>query len=170
MSLFVKTKNLPFSVEDVKRICSNCQICAEIKPRFFRKPVKTFVKAMHPWEILNVDFKDPLPGKNKYVLFVVDEFSRFPFAFLCKYMSSTTVISCLSTLFNIFGLPLYVHSDRSSSFISRELKQYLNDRGVATSRSTPYHPTANAQWERVNQTVWRTVKLMLRNLNLPKPS
>ena len=85
-------------------------------------------------------------------------------------MSSATVISCLSTLFNIFGLPLYVHSDRGSSFTSRELKQYLNDRGVATSRSTPYHPTGKAQCERVNQTVWRTVKLTLRNLNLPELS
>ena len=78
-------------------------------------------------ERLSVDFKGPLPGKNKYVLFIVDEFSRFPFAFPCKDMSSATVISCLSTLFNIFGFPLYVHSDRGSSFISRELKQYLND-------------------------------------------
>ena len=49
LSHFVKTKNLPFSVEDVKKVCSNCQICAEIKPRFFRKPVETLVKAMHPW-------------------------------------------------------------------------------------------------------------------------
>ena len=125
---------------------------------------------MHPWERLSVDFKGPLPGKNKYVLFIVDEFSHFSLAFSCKDMSSATVISFLSTLFNIFGLPLYVHSDRGSSFISRELKQYLNDRGVATSRSMPYHPTGNAQCERVNQTVWRTVKLMLRNLNLPELS
>ena len=40
LSHFVKTKNLPFSVEDVK------------------KPVETLVKAMHPWERLSVDFKD----------------------------------------------------------------------------------------------------------------
>ena len=119
---------------------------------------------------LSVDFKGPFPGKNKYFLFVVDEFSRFPFAFPCKDMSSTTVISCLSTLFNIFGLPLYVHSDRVSNFISRDVRQYLNDQGVATSRSTPYYPSGNAQCERVNQTVWKTVKLMLRNLNLPEPS
>ena len=71
---------------------------------------------------------------------------------------------------HIFRLPLYVHSDHGSNFISREPKQYLNDRGVATSRSMPYHPTGNAQCERVNQTVWRMVKLMLRNLNLPEPS
>ena len=65
------------------------KICAEIKLRFFPKPEETLVKAMHPWERLSVDFKGPLPGKNKYVLFVVDEFSCFPFAFPCKDMSAT---------------------------------------------------------------------------------
>ena len=54
--------------------------------------------------------------------------------------------------------------------VTRKLKQYLNNRVVATSRSTPRHLTGNAQCERVNQTVWRTVKLVLRNLNSPKPS
>ena len=127
LSHFIKTKNLSFSVKEVKRVCSNCQICAEMKLHFLRNPVETLVETMHPLERLIVNFKGLLPGSNKYVLFVVDEFNRFPFAFPSKNMSSTTVILCLSTLFNIFGLPIYVHSDRGSSFISRKLKQYLND-------------------------------------------
>ena len=98
LSHFVKTKNLLFSVEDTKTVCLNCQICAEMKPCFSQKPVETLVIAMHPWERLSVNFKDPLVhvGKNKYVLFVADEFSCFPFAFPFKGMSSTTVISCLT--------------------------------------------------------------------------
>ena len=31
---FVKSKNLPFSLEDVRKMISNCRICAEIKPCF----------------------------------------------------------------------------------------------------------------------------------------
>jgi len=52
--------------------------------------------------------------------------------------------------------------------MSPALKQYLLPRGIATSRSTPYHPQGNSQYERINQTVWRTVKLMFRNKGLPE--
>ena len=55
-----------------------------------------------------------------------------------------------------------MHSDRGASFMSQELKRYLTERGIASSKTTLYHPTGNAQCERINQTIWRTVKLLLR--------
>ena len=64
-------------------------------------------------------------------------------------------------------MPGYVHSDRGPSFISNELKEYLNKMGVATSRSTPYHPIGNSQVERYNGIIWRTIVLKLRTHNLP---
>ena len=73
-------------------------------------------------------------------------------------MTTETVIQCLSELFCLFGYPLYVHSDRGASFMSQELKRYLTEREIPSS----YHPTGNAQCERINQTIWRTVKLLLR--------
>ena len=150
LSHFVRTKNLPFSLEDVKSTCLKCKICAEQKPRFYRKPQETLIKATKPWERISVDFKGPLSGKNTYMFLVVDEFSRYPFAFACSNMTSSTVIHCLGQLFCLFGHPQYVHSDRGSSFMSHDLKKYLSDRGIASSKSSPYHPTGNSQWERVN--------------------
>ena len=99
---------------------------------------------------------------------VVDEFSRYPFAFACSNMTSSTVIHCLGQLFCLFGHPQYVHSDRGSSFMSHDLKKYLSDRGIASSKSSPYHPTGNSQCERVNQTVWRTIKLLLHTYKQPE--
>ena len=106
LSHFIRSKNLPFSVEDVKRICANCRVCAELKPRFFGKPTENLIKSMRPWGRISIDFKGPMQSKRPYVLFVVDEFSRFPFAFPCNDMKTETVIKCLSTLFCLFGQPL----------------------------------------------------------------
>ncbi|XP_047137392.1 uncharacterized protein LOC124813900 [Hydra vulgaris] len=81
---FVKSKNLPFSTEEVKRFCSNCQICSELKPKFYRSSnVYELIKSIHPMDRLSIDFKGPLPSnsRNKYLFTVIDEYSRYPFAF-----------------------------------------------------------------------------------------
>jgi len=128
--------------------------------------VTPLMEATHTWERLSIDFIGPVKGANPYVLIIVDEYSRFPFAFACRDQSTPTVINHLSSRLALFGYPQHIHSDRGSSFMSAALKQYLLLRGIATSRSTPYHPQGNSQCECINQTVWRTVKLMLRDKGL----
>lgn len=166
---FVRTKNLPFSVDDVKRITDACNVCKECKPQFY-KPKKThLIKAMHPFERLSIDFKGPLPSstRNKYFLTVIDEYSRFPFVFPCSDLTSKTVIKCLQQLFTIFGLPNYIHSDRGSSFMSSELKDFLLRLGVCSSHTTPYNPQGNGQCERYNGVIWNTITLALKSKQKP---
>lgn len=97
---------------------------------------------------------------------MIDEFSRFPFAFACPDMTSSTVIKCLCQVFSIFGMPSYIHTDRGSSFMSEELRNFLHSRGIATSRTTAYSPQANGQVERLNGTIWRGITLSLRSRDL----
>jgi len=100
---------------------------------------------------LAIDFKGPVKGPKPYLLVVIDEYSRFPFAFLCKKMTAEVVADCLSTLYSVFGFPTYIHSDRGTAFVTRELKYFLSVRGIATSYSSPYHPEGNSQCERAKQ-------------------
>jgi len=46
---FVKQRNLPFSLDEVKRTCRECKICAELKAQFYKQAGKTLVKATRPW-------------------------------------------------------------------------------------------------------------------------
>ena len=170
MTHFVRTRNLPFSVEEIKQMTASCPVCAECKPRYGKPPEAAhLIKATQPFERLNMDFKGPLPSatRNKYMLTVVDEFSRFPFVFPCADITSSTVIGCLCQLFAIFGMPAYVHSDRGSSFMSAELKSFLFSKGIATSRTTAYNPEGNGQVERYNGIIWKAVSLALRSRGLP---
>ena len=105
MCHFVRSRNLPYSVEDVRKITATCKECAEVKPRFHKPDPAHLIKATQPFERLNLDFKGPLPStnRNKYFLHVVDEFSRFPFVFPVPDMTSSTIITCLCSLFSMFG-------------------------------------------------------------------
>ena len=70
-------------------------------------------------------------------------------------MTTTNVIKCLDELFVLYGAPDYIRSDRGVSFMSQELKEYFTKRGIATSKSSPYHPQGNGQCERYNGIIWK---------------
>ena len=74
---FVRSKNMPYSIENVRAVVRPCRVCSEIKPRFIRRAPQTLIKASQPFERLSIDFKGPLPSSshNRYLL----SFSfRFP--------------------------------------------------------------------------------------------
>ena len=123
---FVRTKNLPFSTSDVKNAVSSCKVCTEIKPRFYRPNQEVLVKATQPMERLSMDFKGLVKSVsgNYYLLIIVDEFSRFPFAFPCKNMTSSVETQCLDKLFALCGTPSFVHTDNAAAFASTEFKTY----------------------------------------------
>ena len=169
MTHFVRSKNLPYSVEEIKTVSARCRACAELKPRFYKPSRSTVIKATQPFERLSVDFKGPLPStsRNKYLLTIIDEYSRFPFAFPCSDTSAETVKKCFIQLFSIFGMPCFVHSDRGTGFMSQELQTFLYTKGIATSRTTPYNPRGNGQVEKLNGTLWKAIQLSLKSQNLP---
>ena len=50
--------------------------------------------------------------------------------------------------------------------MSGNLKDFLLKRGVASSKSSPYHPTGNSQVERNVGVVWKSIRLALRSKDL----
>ena len=165
---FIKSRNLRFTGEETKKACQACKICAEVKPRYFKPPRGQLIQAMIPFERISMDFKSPLKGRYPYLLILIDEYSRHPFTFPCSNLSTKTLTDCWSKLFCLFGFPSYVHSNRGTSFMSKELTAFLVSRGIASSHSIPYYPHGNGQCESSIQTVWRTIKLMLHKRSLPE--
>ncbi|XP_046407451.1 uncharacterized protein LOC124172088 [Ischnura elegans] len=167
MHHWVRAKNLPYTLEEIKGVINSCTCCNELKRRFCRNEGQ-LIKATSPFERLSLDFKGPLPSssKNRFLLTIVDEYSRFPFAFPCTDISASTVVRVLTMVFSLFGTPAYIHSDRGASFMSHELKSFLTSLGVATSRTTAYSPQGNGQVERYNGIIWKTVLLTLKSKGL----
>ena len=62
---FVRLKNLSYSTEEVKKVCSSYRICTELTPHFHRPQIGTLIKSTQPMEKLNIDFKGLLPSATQ---------------------------------------------------------------------------------------------------------
>ena len=75
---FVRTRNLPYTSDELKTIYEHCAICAKIKPCFYHFAPKSLIKATRPWERLAVDFKGPVKGRRPYLLVLINDYSCDP--------------------------------------------------------------------------------------------
>lgn len=56
---FISSRNLPYSLNEVREICSQCKICSQIKLRFFRPPRGQLIQASRPYDRISIDFVGP---------------------------------------------------------------------------------------------------------------
>ena len=131
--------------------------------------LSSYYSTTQPMERLSIHFKGPLPSrtKNKHILTVVDEYSRYPFGFPCCNIDSKTVINCLSQIFTLFRACSFVHADRAKWFMSNDLISYLHSMRIASSRTSAYNPRGNGQCEKYNDIIWSAAQLALKTRNLP---
>ncbi len=159
------------NVEQVcRKVVQECRVCAEIKPRWISPTPRRLINSSAPWQRISLDFMTNKPTSSEgfcNILTVIDEYSRFPFAFATKDRSSTTVIDSLNVLFCLFGPPVSVHSDHGVEFFSANVMTFLSEWGVHHSRTTSYHPAGNGQVERFNGIIWQTTKSLLADRQLP---
>ena len=67
----------------------------------------------------------------------------------------------------MIGMSGHIHSDCGSSFKSKDVKAFLQRKGVTTSKTTPYNPQENGQVERLSGTLWKGITLARKSHGLP---
>ena len=99
------------------------------------------------------------------MLTLIDEYSRFPFAFPCSNINTETVIKCLTQLFSLFGLCSCIHSDRGSVFMSKKFIEFLRGKGIAYSRTSVYNRvvTVNVK-STMTYLVWCQIRFKIAKL------
>jgi len=134
-----------------------CVECARRKPNFSKKQGLTRrVVAKAPMEWLCMDFMGPLtPSKKenfRYILMVVDVFSRYPWALpLVDKTSDSVAQALMNGIFCFFGLPKAIHSDNEKSLCSKSLSAIFRSLGVRRTSTTVRNPNGNSPVERFNR-------------------
>jgi len=108
-----------------------------------------------------------------YLSTVLDNFSRYIIAWkLCTGMAASDAQDTLNLALEETGLDRVnvVHrprllSDNGPCYISGDLAEYLEDKGMTHTRGAPYHPQAQGKIERWHQTLKN--RILLENYFLP---
>ena len=111
-----------------------------------------------PWEYVAIDYLGPLPD-GRYILVVVDYFSRFIELTFTQDTSSETTIKALNVIFCRNGFPLRLKSDNAKAFSSKEFKSFLTEYNVEHITSPPLWPQANGEVERQNRSILKRLKI-----------
>ena len=117
------------------------------------------------WQLDLIDMKaDQVShdGKNqRYILSVIDTFSRFLFLRSLPRKDSKTVAECLSRIFADQGQPQVIQCDQGTEF-KGTVKKLLQDRGIKVLRSRPYHPQSQGKCERSHREVRNKIAFMAK--------
>ncbi|KAK3514314.1 hypothetical protein QTP70_013800 [Hemibagrus guttatus] len=154
----------PSLASDVEGHVRACSTCAQVRtsrqlPEGLLEPLPI---PRRPWSHLSVYFLTDLPDSGGFtaVMVVVDRFSKGYKLIPLKGLPSAmqTAEALFLHVFQNFGLPEDIVSDRGSQFTSRVWGSLCARLGIDVSLSSGYHPQSNGQAERLNQEIGRFLR------------
>ena len=135
-----------------------CETCQRNQPRPASAPPHPWERTKAPWERIHIDHAGPIDGK--YILIVVDSYSKWAEAELVNSPSAEATIKVLRRLFATHGIPCLVVSDNAPGFASDAFRTFLSRNGIRFMNSAPYHPASNGQAEVTVRKVKTALKFM----------
>ncbi len=153
----------PRMLASVVKYVTSCQLCQRSKgSRKYVKPQPMDIP-IGPWTHVAVDHVGPLTitnKGNKYILVVVDRFTRYAEAFAVS--EDTTVATAQAIIDGIMcrhGFMMVLQSDRGGAFVSHLAAQIFKLLGVRQVKTTAWHPQSNGVVEKLNGTLKQTLKI-----------
>ncbi|UYV75940.1 K02A2.6-like [Cordylochernes scorpioides] len=107
-----------------------------------------------PFERIAIDVVGPFPKRdlgNKYILVIMDYFTKWPVAVPIPDQEASTVSeTLLQDSVCIFGVPKILHSNQGRNFESNIFRELCRPLGIEKTRTTPLHPQSDG----MNQRDW----------------
>ncbi|KAA0035514.1 gag-pol polyprotein [Cucumis melo var. makuwa] len=124
--------------------------------------------------IPSLDINGPMQteslGGKKYVLVVVDDYSRFTWVPFLKGKSDTVKL-CISLCLNLQGEKgqkiIRIRSDHGKEFDNEDLNNFCQPKGIHHEFTAPITPQQNGVVERKNRTLQVMARVMIHAKNLP---
>ena len=107
-------------------------------------------KSNTPFEMLHIDHYGPVDRNTakKHLLVVIDASTKFVRLYPVKTTATKEVVKALEEYFRYYSRPIYIVSDRGTSFTSNE---FIEKNSIKHVKIATGSPQGNGQVERVNR-------------------
>ena len=148
---------------EVVNYVKRCIVCQRFKiTPGLQQTWKELPPVTQPLERIGIDLTDMTNGTHsyRYVLTVIDHYSRYTTFFPLKTKHTHTVTEAMARYVADFGVPLSVVADNGGEFVSKPFQEFCNRNHITIHYTTPYNPRGNSVTERVH----RSLKSVLSTL------
>jgi transposase InsO family protein len=147
----------PSMRKDVFKYVQSCPFCQQFK--YNNTPTASPMQlhsVTQPWHTIGVDIMGPFPPtprQKRYLLVVVDYFTRWVEMFALRTITATDMVNILiNEVFCRYGIPSYILSDNGPQFVAGLFNEICRSLGMGHKLTANYHPQTNMT-ERVNRTL-----------------
>ncbi|CAG2231769.1 unnamed protein product [Mytilus edulis] len=151
--------------EDCLLFIKTCKICSMNKKPNIRPKAELGQYLSEYLSRVHMDLLGPLPvtkQKNKYVLMIVDQFTKWLECFPIPGQTAEIVAkAAVDGFISRFGCPLEVHTDQGKNVDGNLMWNLCELLEISKTRTTAYHPASNEQVERYNRTVFQIIRCFL---------
>ncbi|KAJ9544768.1 hypothetical protein OSB04_024475 [Centaurea solstitialis] len=152
-----------------------CSGCAQGKMKRASHPPKPEQGSKSPLSLIHMDLCGPMKtvslAGRKYVLVIVDDYSRYTWTRFLKTKDETLnlIINFIKAVQVQLKLPVQtVRSDNGTEFKNQVLKGFYNSLGITQTFSAARTPEQNGVVERRNRTLVEAARSMLAQSQLPQ--
>lgn len=116
-----------------------------------RKVIAVNINDVYHMDLVDMQTFSEFNNGFKYILTVIDCFSRYGMAYPLKSKKPEEVIEGLSKAFKLYGIPLKVFSDNGTEFLAKSVKSFLKELNIQQWNSK--NPGKAVMVERFNRTL-----------------
>ncbi|GJW28074.1 retrovirus-related pol polyprotein from transposon TNT 1-94 [Tanacetum coccineum] len=146
-------------------LCSACQLGKSRKATYKPKTINTITEVLHT---LHMDLCGPLRVQSingkKYILVIVDDYSRFTWVKFLRSKDETPVfvINLLKQLQVGLNITVqFVRTNNGIEFVNKNLTDYYESVGITHEKTVPRTPQQNGIVEQRNRTLVEAARTML---------
>jgi transposase InsO family protein len=152
----------PSMLKDTYKYVSTCRDCQVNKGEKNTSLSRPMTIPSKPWSHIAIDHVGPFPmsnSGNKYILVIVDRFTRYVEAVAVTDTSAkTTAEVIMNHIICRYGVFEVLLSDRGSGFLSEIFTGIMKLLGIKQKKTTAFHPKSNGMVERFNKTLKKMLK------------